>query len=177
MAAWYRAAAAVAAVAFCVCNLDAPARADGWVDELKAGLLAHDFLHQKESGVDFNGEVLFVSPGFMRWILSPRPHIGFSVNSAGNTDQVYAGLTWTLIGKDALLVEDDRLFLNYGFGGSVNDGNLDTKRSDEKELGTRLLFRLSAEAGYTFLPHNSLSVYFDHESNAGLSAQIGRAHV
>jgi len=159
----------IVATAAALC-LAGPARADGWVDELKAGVLAHDVLDHKESGVDFNGEVLFTSPGFMSWILAPRPHLGFSVNSDGNTDQVYAGLTWTLIGSHALLLENDRLFLNYGFGGSVDDGDLDVKRTDEKELGSRVLFRLSAEAGYTFVPHNSLSLYFDHESNAGLSA-------
>jgi lipid A 3-O-deacylase len=146
------------------------ARAYDWVDELKVGVLAHDVIDHKESGVDFNGEVLFTSPDFMSWILAPRPHLGFVVNSDGNTDQGYFGLTWTLIGKDALLLDNDLLFLNYGFGGSINDGDLDVKRSDEKELGSRALFRLSLEAGYTFVPHNSLSFYFDHESNAGLSA-------
>jgi lipid A 3-O-deacylase len=146
------------------------ARADGWVDELKAGVLDHDFIHRKESGVDFNGEVLFTSPAFLAWLWAPRPHIGFSVNSAGDTDQAYAGLTWTLVGRQAMFVEADKVFVDYGFGVSFNDGDLDEKRDNRKELGSRALFRLSLEAGYSFVPHHSLSAYVDHESNAGLSA-------
>ncbi len=66
-------------------------------DEAKIGLLAHDVPiggDHREPGVDGNGEVLFVSPGFLAPIWAPRPHIGLTINSAGKNSYAYAGLTW-----------------------------------------------------------------------------------
>ena len=37
---------------------------------------------------------------------------------------------------------------------------------DKKWLGSSLLFHIPAEIGYRFDSHNSLSVYFEHTSNA-----------
>ena len=59
--------------------------ADQSVDELKVGGLAHDvgFLgHHVESGADVNVELLFTSPDLLRYIGSPRPHIGADINTA-----------------------------------------------------------------------------------------------
>ena len=69
-----------------------------WIDEAKLGVLAHDVGiagNGIEGGADIVGEVLFKSPGFSDLIGSPRPTLGVSVNTNGNTVYVYADLTWT----------------------------------------------------------------------------------
>jgi lipid A 3-O-deacylase len=135
------------------------------VDEIRLGAFAHDlsFLgHGKERGADINGEVLFDSPDFLDVIWAPRPHVGVSVNTNGYTDQFYAGLTW---GFEPV----ERVFVEFGFGGSLHDGKLEyVSGSDHKDLGTRLLFRESVALGYRIDERNSVSIAFDHESNAGI---------
>src|SRR6202048_1216425 len=67
------------------------------VYEFKFGVLAHDiglFDKPVESGSDINFEMLFTPPEFFRVIGSPRPHLGGSLNTAGNTNAGYFGLTW-----------------------------------------------------------------------------------
>ena len=62
-----------------------------------AGILIHDeglFSRNKEDGIDTNIEVLFKSPSMLDVIWAPRPHLGATLNSAGNTSQAYLGLTW-----------------------------------------------------------------------------------
>jgi len=155
----------------------APGRAsadDGIVDELVVGALKHDlpiFGHAKEPGMDINGEVLFHSPAILDWAFAPRPHVGLQINSAGKTDQAYTGLTWTLFEIPQIFTPDDKMFTNFAFGGAVHDGHLDNGSSDDKQLGSRVLFRESLEVGYWFQPKYSVSLYLDHESDAGLTRQ------
>lgn len=161
------------AVAAAVAVASPVAAQNRFYDEVKVGLLAHDvrFLGGKESGADINAEVLFVSPDVFRWILRPRPHVGFLLNSAGDTNQVYLGLTWTWKLATDLLRPEDNLFFGFSFGASVNDGEKSTRRTDKKALGSALLFREGFEVGYQFSPIHSLSVYFDHISNGGLAKE------
>src|SRR5260370_11474767 len=66
------------------------------VDEFKFGVLAHDiglFDEHVESGSDINFEMLFTPPEFFRVIGSPRPHLGGSLHTTGNTKARYFGLT------------------------------------------------------------------------------------
>jgi hypothetical protein len=153
----------------------APALAqDKLVDELRLGLLRHDagiFGTHKEDGVDFNGELRFVSPDFLRIIGAPRPHFGISVNSNGNTDQAYAGLTWTFVLFRNLASAEDSLFLDASFGGAVHDGHIRTNDVDQKELGSRFEFRESLEIGWRFTPSQSISILLDHISNASLGVK------
>lgn len=160
-----------------------PSRAESasFVSELKFGVLAHDvrFAGGKESGADINGELLFASPiedrlaarvpKLLRWMVQPRPHIGFEANTAGDTSQIYLGLTWTWQLVRGLVRPDDGLDFGIGFGPAFNDGKLETHRSDRKSLGAHALFHVSFELGYRFAPRYEVSVYFDHDSNAGLA--------
>jgi lipid A 3-O-deacylase len=148
--------------------------ADGVFDEVKVGVLAHDVAfggHHKENGYDINGELLFVSPDFLQWAFAPRPHVGLSINTDGNTDQVYGGLTWTVYGRKGIFANDGNTFVNFAFGGAVHDGWLQTYDGPRKELGSRILFRESLEVGYWILSNTNVSVYLDHISNAGLADQ------
>jgi lipid A 3-O-deacylase len=136
--------------------------ADDFISEYKFGLLLHDaglFGHRKEQGADGNFEVLFESPSFLRWIWSPRPHLGVEISTAQHTNKAYFGLSWTWVPFESV-------FVGLSLGGAVHDGFLSTTRTNRKELGTRFLFRESLEAGFIFKQRHSISVLFDHASNA-----------
>ena len=106
-------------------------------------------------------EFLFNSPEFLAFAWSPRPHIGFSVNSDGDTSQAYIGLSWEwTVWKG--------LFVGFSLGGAIHDGKLRTNRTDRNELGCRILFRESLELGYRFWERHSISAMLDHISNANL---------
>lgn len=152
-----------------------PARAaDGIIDRLKLGVLDHDIGiggHHKEPGADVNAEVQFTSPTFLKWIWAPRPHLGTDINTDGKTSQFYAGLTWTILNFPGVFKSDDAIFLDGSLGGAVHDGHLRGGGSNDKQLGSRVLFRESLEVGYQFVPHQSVSVFADHISDAGLTSQ------
>lgn len=136
----------------------------GFISEIRGGILAHDtgpFSSHEESGIDANVEVLFMSPRFLDAIWSPRPHLGGTVNSDGNTSQLYFGLTWEWLFHDPW-------FLYFSFGGSVHNGKKKTFDANRKELGCTVLFRESLEVGYHFNAHHSLSLFLDHISNGRL---------
>lgn len=136
----------------------------GIFSEIRGGFLVHDegmFSHNKESGFDGNLELLFTSPELLKVIWEPRPHMGFTVNSAGNTSQAYLGLTWEweFLG-DA--------FFDFSLGGAYHNGETTTTALDKKELGCSVLFRESLDLGYRFFGAHSLMFHLAHISNAKL---------
>ena len=141
-----------------------------WVDEAKLGVLAHDNAlgglgHHVEPGTDLNMEVLLPSPVFLRGVWAPRPHLGFSANTAGATDYGYLGLTWCGRPWRPLLTLPDGLFVAGSLGGAIHDGYLNTAPPEHKLLGTRLLFRYSIEGGYQLTRLLNVSLMLDHLSN------------
>lgn len=141
----------------------------GVLSEIRVGLLAHDqgpFSSNKEDGPDVNLEFLFVSPDLLDAIWSPRPHIGFTGNTADDTSQAYLGLTWEWGFWR-------RAFAEFSLGGAVHDGELTTNivGRTKKELGCRVLFRESVAIGYKFAGRHSVMVHLDHMSNAGICVQ------
>jgi hypothetical protein len=135
------------------------------ISEFRAGWLYHDaglFSNKKEKGSDGNAELLFTSPDALSAIWSPRPHFGTSINTAGETSQVYGGLTWTYSFTD-------RAFADFSFGPSLNNGDLDKRDPERKALGSHILFRESLSAGWRLDEIKSLSVMLDHVSNGGLA--------
>ncbi|HUN48261.1 MAG TPA: acyloxyacyl hydrolase [Stellaceae bacterium] len=144
-----------------------------WIDEGKLGVLAHDvgFLgHHLEDGTDLNGELLFASPGFLSWLGAPRPHIGGTLSTDGNTSYGYFGLTWSVDLWHGLAGDDGAAFVAGSLGGGVHDGYLDSGPSERKLLGSRILFRESVELGYRVTSAVSISVMLDHLSNAGIAS-------
>ena len=137
---------------------------DGILSELRAGVLVHDeglFSRNKEEGIDTNFEVLFNSPDFLDFAFSPRPHIGGTVNSAGNTSQAYFGLTW-----DWDFYSD--FFLNFSLGGAYHTGEKETPDPKKKSLGCTFLFRESLDLGYQISGPHLIMFHLDHISNAKL---------
>ena len=145
------------------------------VDEVKLGALAHDvgFLgHHLEAGPDVNLEVLFTPPDLLAIIGSPRPHLGADINTAGKTSDGYFGLTWGIMLIQSLFRGGDGVFANGSLGGAIHDGSPLTGATPppgRKLLGSRILFRESAELGYQVNPTVSVSAILDHISNANLA--------
>lgn len=145
----------------------------GVVDEVKLGVLAHDITlggRSVESGADLNGEVLFNGPSFLDYIGAPRPHLGLSINTDGNTDQAYFGLTWGLPIVKSIVGQSDALTIYGSLGGALQDGYEDSAPPGRKKLGSVALFREAVEFGYQITPVYSISGIVDHISNANLAS-------
>jgi lipid A 3-O-deacylase len=141
------------------------------VDEAKVGVMAHDITlggRHLENGADVNGEILFVSPSFLDIIGAPRPHLGGWVNTDGNTDAAYFGLTWGWAILKHVVGAGDALSIYGSLGGAVHDGYEDSAPPGRKKLGSPVLFRESVELGYQITPVYSISAMVDHISNANL---------
>jgi hypothetical protein len=147
--------------------------------EVKFGVLAHDagFLGGKEHGVDLNPELIMPSPvtdawtaslpGYLRWMVQPRPTFGFEANTSRYTNQFYFGTTWTWQFCSNILQPGDGITGGIFFGGAANDGEIVSNKPDRKNLGSHLLFREALELGYRINPVWQISAYIDHVSNAG----------
>jgi lipid A 3-O-deacylase len=153
-------------------------------NEFAFGVLAHDvhFLGGKEGGVDLNPEFLFQSPvadawaaqvsPYLRWLVQPRPTVGGEANTSGFTSQVYFGATWSWQLASNVLQQGDGITLGLFEGPSFNNGDITApKSSDRKALGSHVLFREAVELGYRINPVWQISLFIDHESDAGLAKQ------
>lgn len=146
----------------------APASAQSLIEEVKLGVLYHDVpelwsgFKLEPTSADINVEVL-LKPSFPALFFGTiRPVVGGTINTSGATSHGYAGLRWQAeLGSG--------FFLGVGLGAAVHDGHLVPDSPERKALGSRVLFHIPAEIGYRLDAHNSLSVYFEHTSNAGLA--------
>jgi len=145
-------------------------------DEIRVGVYKHDASilgHQKERGEDINVEILFTSPVVLEKIASPRPNLGGLVNTAGQTDQLYTGLTWTWDFLQDVLTGGDGFYLEGTLGISLHNGNISVSEpadtQQDKSLGSRVLFREDVDIGYRFTPRWSLAISYNHISNANLA--------
>lgn len=140
-------------------------RSHGPNHEIRGGVLYHDLMN-RESGIDLNAEYLSRFAAFdlfvpgLRWRASIRPHIGASVNTAGDTSLVYGGYSLTL---DLT----DRLFIEGGFGGMAHNGVHVSADKSRLSLGCNVMFRESASLGVRITDHLNVSAMVEHGSNAG----------
>ena len=156
-------AAALAALLAVVAS--APVGAGGGlVYELKGGLLAHDVpalwsnFQLERNAVDVNLEVMF-TPAFAFLGGAIRPAVGGNLNTKGDTSNAYIDARWQYETPWGL-------YFGLGLGAAVHDGHTGPDQPTRKALGSRALFHIPAEIGYRFDTHNSLSIYFEHMSNA-----------
>lgn len=138
------------------------------ITEVVVGVLAHDVgvfgRSEEEGNVDIDLGVRFepLEGEFWELIATPRPHVGFHVNTSGETSQFFGGITWTFdLGSG--------FFFGSDLGLALHDGDLTTSDEGEKELGLRVLFRLGAEVGYRFSERHAVSLVLDHISNGRLA--------
>ena len=137
------------------------------VHEMKVGVLNHDQDNlwsntRRESGVDGNIELIF-NVATPLWEGDIRPALGATVNFAGDTSKIYAAARWeTTVGENGVFA--------LGIGGAVHNGETSLVRTDRKALGSQVLFYFPVEAGYRLDDHNTISLFFDHVSNAWLAS-------
>jgi lipid A 3-O-deacylase len=135
--------------------------------EVRVGYLANDVGltgPTYETGENVNLEMLFQSPdGLLESVFAPRPYLGASINNEGATSQVYLGLNWQLD------LPVPHVFGSLGLGATIHDGELAPDFEDRKALGSRLLFREAVELGARIGERHSLSLMFDHISNASMA--------
>lgn len=153
------------ALAMCLL-MASTASADGLIKEIKGGILHHDTDglwsgHNREDGVDFNAEVI-LNHDLNFWGGTMSPALGVSVNSVGDTSKAYV---------DARFEKDfaDDFFFALGIGAAVHNGNNKLTENDRKALGSKVLFHFPFELGYRIDEQISVSLFFDHVSNAWLA--------
>ncbi|RWX75479.1 acyloxyacyl hydrolase [Neorhizobium lilium] len=136
-------------------------------DELRFGVSASiQSGGTREDGL-FTTATVFFDPfganeaqGLKDKILHPRIHAGAIISTSGETDQIFAGFTWTV---DVT----DRLFIDLGFGGALNNGTLHDS-DDGPSVGCHALFHESLAVGYKITEAWRLMATVDHSSNANL---------
>ena len=151
-----------------------PPRGQRLVSEVRLGVLDHDlalpsarrmrfapFSHVHERGVNLNAEVLFGAPALLRPLLAPRPRLGASINTAGDTSSAYADLVWGH-------AFDLGPFVEGYLGGAIHDGPLERRGPDVSAYGSRLLFHLGLELGWRF-DRLGISLMWEHLSNGNLA--------
>lgn len=141
-------------------------RTQGPQHEIRGGVMYHDTMN-RESGVDLNAEYLSRFAAFdlfvpgLKWRASIRPHVGASVNTAGDTSFVYGGYSLTL---DLT----DRFFIEGSFGGMAHNGVHVSPDKSRLSLGCNVMFRESASLGVRVTDQINVSAMVEHGSNAGL---------
>lgn len=148
------------------------------ISELRFGVYEHDASllgHQKETGADIGNEVLFTSPSFLSVIGSPRPILGYLINTNDTTNQFYGGLTWTWDFVHDVFRSDDAFYVEITEGPGFNGGKTDVTDPIElqhrKSLGSHWLFREDLDIGYRLTPQWSIALSYNHISNADLATR------
>jgi hypothetical protein len=117
-----------------------------------------------EAGVAVNAEALFdplpIASGYpaLDRVLTPRPHIGATVNAGGDTSLAYAGLSWTIP------LYQDWLFAELSFGGALHNGPLD--EPGIASYGCGWAFRETLSFGMSLSQDWHVLASFEHMSNA-----------
>lgn len=142
----------------------------GLFHEVKIGALLHDApymwsgFNKEPYGADLNLEVQF-RPSLMLWHGAIRPVIGTTINFHGYTSKAYGGVRWQWE------FPRNSTFFAVGLAVAIHDGETFTPDPDRKQLGRRVLFHDSIEWGYRLDQHRSISLYFEHISNASTAAK------
>jgi lipid A 3-O-deacylase len=134
--------------------------------EVFGGILAHEVntpftLKTGESGVDFQIGFRGAQIEALKTLGRPAPYIFASVNSAGDTSFVAAGLGWQ-IGKTVYVRPGIGLALHTG---RIPQGTAGGRRVD---LGSRLLFEPEISFGYRLSEKAAVELNWTHISNAQL---------
>lgn len=149
-----------------------------YISELRLSILSHDirfpsrhkfhvpnpFENRYESGLNLSPEVVFASPDWLEWLWEPRPHVGASFSTSGDTSSIYTGLGWDTDW-------DNGVFLDGFFGLAAHNGELhDGNPKGKIEFGSRVLFRLGGEVGWRWDGHNAVGLVWEHMSNGSILA-------
>jgi hypothetical protein len=160
---------ALVIIMLCVATVHAEQgfRLDRILHEIRIGGLVHDVDElwsgiRVEQGIDFNLETSF-TPHLKLINGSLRPALGVSINSAGDTSKLYLDGRWQYTYKSSF-------FIALGLGVAVHNGQKEPADNDMKALGSNILFHVPLELGLYWKTRFSLSLFFDHVSNANLAS-------
>ncbi len=155
------------------------------VDEVRFGFHYHDvytgFIPSSTTGwrfdqlEDLSFEVLFASPqiDIFKWIGSPRPNVGATVNLQGQDSMAHLGLTWQLRPISSIPV-----FLEATFGAALNTGYINNAPPGFRNLGCNLQFYEQFGLGVDVTDNMRAILTYEHTSNAGLcSANDGLSNL
>jgi lipid A 3-O-deacylase len=139
------------------------ALAQGFIHELRGGVLAHDIpivaAGRYEYGIGLNAEIAF-SPSVTLFGGQIRPALGGTFATEGGTSLIYLDAKWEWM--------VDRLFFGIGLGPAIQTGELQYVNG-RKGLGSRVLFHVPVEVGFQMTQATRVSVYYEHVSNAFLA--------
>jgi lipid A 3-O-deacylase len=148
------------------------------IDEVRGGVFAHSVDEPGPDGMfwnftriqDANVELLFTPPDSEMWrfLGSPRPHVGATVNFGGLESMAYAGLTWTWH------VFETPLFVEGTFGAAITNAATSGAVFPARNLGCPIQFRESASLGYQVTPQASVMLTLEHASHAYLCGEDNR---
>ena len=142
---------------------------NGLIYDVKIGAQVHDVpymwsgFHKEPYGVDLNLEVMF-GPSVTFLGGSIRPAIGTTINFDGYTSKAYLDARWQW-------ERANNMFYAVGLGIAIHNGETFTADPEFKQLGRRVLFHPNAEIGYRLNEHHSVSLFFEHISNASTAAK------
>jgi len=166
----------LASLAAFACMAGQASADEGLISELRFMALDHDtglVGSSKEDGVDLGAEVLFQPVDALSFIGSPRPVVGVLLNTAGQTNQLYAGFIAQHDFAADVFRPGDGFFIEGAVSIALHDGENDVtgtpENADWKSHGSDLLFRTGFGAGYRFNERWSLSAGFHHISNANFA--------
>ena len=154
--------------------------------EVKQGVLAHDrgwFGKNREGfGPDYNFELMFNSPNFLRKIGAPKPILGLTQTSTSGSSLYYGGITWDWnMSENWFLTGTTGIAYTNGLTklpkGAVPGGDQCPDRGvfcaaddpDKKiQFGSQWLHRGAIELGWNFYGNDTISLMFSHVSHAGI---------
>ena len=135
---------------------------DPYRTEARFGVFAHGVGGIEKGSLDLNPELVFprLPFGQTEWwsVFVPRPHLGALINLGGRTSAYYAGALWSF-------PLPHRFFAELFVDGAGHNGSLDGSVPGHAALGCPVLFNVGGSVGYSFDPHWSVMLTFDHLSN------------
>lgn len=154
-------------------NLLDPHPLAGVVDELRIGLHAHDVHHaalpfsvnqwRLNQIEDISFDLLFTSPDLdvFRWMGSPRPEVGATLNLGGKDSMAHLGLTWQLP------IFETPVYLEGTFGAAIHDGALTGAAPGRKNFGCQINFYERFGVGMHVSDNVTATLTYEHTSNNG----------
>ncbi len=141
------------------------------ISEIRGGVMAHSFDEPGPTSPsydlshiqDLNLEVLFQPLPTASWFPGMvRPNVGATIDFGGLESQAYAGLSWKLP------VLSSPLFVEAGFGGSINNGIRDGALAPARDVGCNVLFHEQLSVGYDISDNADIMLTGEHSSSANL---------
>ena len=153
----------------------APAAQAQLVEEARVGVLAHNICvtdcknADKEDGPNLSAELVFASPGVLKWALEPRPFVVVSANLSGETSYGGAGLAWNFDFAENWSFEPSIAYVIHN-GDTKNPFRTGTEEArifgeENLLLGSEDLFRTGFALNRDFGDRWGLQLIFEHLSH------------